>query len=117
MAEGLNSGTIKAASPSQIAKTAVSCASEIENSEGRWAADSPAGFSPFSERVMDCSLASPSLVDTNVGSMERFDVRLADPRMAVAVELISVVLAWLGVISLGTSSSAPKGAAGATALA
>src|SRR6516162_6956626 len=107
MAEGLNSiGTIKAASPSQIAKTAVSCANEIEYSEGRWAADSPAGFSPSLERVMDCSSAPLSLVDTSVGSIERLDVRLADPRIAVALESISVVLAWLGVISLGTSSSA-----------
>ena len=115
MAEGLNSGTIKAASPSQIAKTAVSCASEIANSEGRWAADCPAGFSPSSERVMDCSLASPSLVDTNVGAIEKFDFGMVD-QPALAVELISLVLAWLGVIS-SDSGSAPEAAAAATVLA
>ena len=117
MAEGLNRiGTIKAASPSQIAKTAVSCASEIGNSEGRWAADCPAGFSPSSERVMDCSLASPSLVDTNVGAIEKFDFGMVDQPTALAVELISVVLAWLGVIS-SDSGSAPEAAAATTVLA
>ena len=72
---------IKAASKSQIAKTALSCTSEIGNLDCRSAADSSAGFCSFS----DCPSAWPSLVDTNVGSIERFDVGMADQRMTLAV--------------------------------